>query len=260
MWGGWLHIHRMHIFPPTNVYRQLVLYALVLEGMELFVGFNVATYTLNNSSGFCPFLNRFWDWQMNVGDEIFEIFDFRFWKLFTSPGIVCIWMHKWVLLGLVPDLEGDFILGCAGSTCTKSNTYVCFLTISLHSQVMSVGRKRDTVLGTTFLLMSEIATMKAMKADPEELDIVQLPLHTPDGHPQGYISLSIILIGMYHFFHPLLQWEGANLSFNIGEVQIFSPSKLKSFLCCLCKLELSSNSTWLLVGSCLVACNTLHVP
>jgi len=50
------------------------------------------------------------------------------------------------------------------------------------------------VLGTTFLLMSEIATMKAMKADPEEIDIVQLPLHTPDGHPQGYISLSIVLI------------------------------------------------------------------
>jgi len=70
--------------------------------------------------------------------------------------------------------------------------------------VMSVGRKRDTVLGTTFLLMSEIATMKAMKADPEEIDIVQLPLHTPDGHPQGYISLSIVLIGMYHFFHHLL--------------------------------------------------------
>ena len=97
-------------------------------------------------------------------------------------------------------------LGYAGSTCTKSNTYVCFLRILLHllSQVMSVGRKRDTVLGATFLLMSEIATMKAMKADPEELDIVQLPLHTADGHPQGYISLSIVLIGMYHFFHHLL--------------------------------------------------------
>lgn len=93
---------------------------------------------------------------------------------------------------------------------------------------MSVGRKRDTVLGTTFLLMSEIATMKAMKADPEELDIVQLPLHTLDGHPQGYISLSIVLIGMYHFFHHSSN-EKVQISFTLDKCKILVHQKSKVF-------------------------------
>lgn len=63
-------------------------------------------------------------------------------------------------------------------------------------QVMSQGKVRDTLIGTTYLPLAEIARMKALRVDPEECDIVSLPLHRPSGRPQGYIRLSIIVKGI----------------------------------------------------------------
>lgn len=61
-------------------------------------------------------------------------------------------------------------------------------------QVFSQGKRKQKLLGTTFLPFAEIARIKAMRDDPEEHDCVQLQLTTPSGQAQGYLSLSISLI------------------------------------------------------------------
>lgn len=61
--------------------------------------------------------------------------------------------------------------------------------------MVSQGKRRHKLLGTTYLPLTEIARIKAMKDDPEEYDTVQLQLTTPSGQVQGYINLSISLVG-----------------------------------------------------------------
>lgn len=62
-------------------------------------------------------------------------------------------------------------------------------------QVFSHGRINDTLVGTTYVSLSEIARMNAMRVDPDEGNILTLPLHRPSGRIQGSISLWINLSG-----------------------------------------------------------------
>jgi hypothetical protein len=62
-------------------------------------------------------------------------------------------------------------------------------------QVFSHGRINDTLVGTTYVSLSEIARMSAMRVDPDEGNILTLPLHRPSGRIQGSISLWINLSG-----------------------------------------------------------------
>lgn len=71
---------------------------------------------------------------------------------------------------------------------------VLFPHSTITIQVVSQGKRRHKLLGTTYLPLTEIASIKAMKDDPEEYDTVQLQLTTPSGQVQGYINLSISLV------------------------------------------------------------------
>jgi len=64
---------------------------------------------------------------------------------------------------------------------------------TLTLQVFSHGRINDTLVGTTYVSLSEIARMSAMRVDPDEGNILTLPLHRPSGRIQGSISLWINL-------------------------------------------------------------------
>lgn len=63
------------------------------------------------------------------------------------------------------------------------------------SEARVEDRWRNTLLGTAYLSLAEIARIKAVKENPEDPDIVQVQLATPSGRVQGSISLSISLIG-----------------------------------------------------------------
>jgi hypothetical protein len=52
-----------------------------------------------------------------------------------------------------------------------------------------------SVVGTTYLALTDIARMKATKTNSEEGDIVTLPLHRRSGRTQGSIRLSVNLAG-----------------------------------------------------------------
>jgi hypothetical protein len=66
---------------------------------------------------------------------------------------------------------------------------------TLTVQVFSHGRINDTLVGTTYVSLSEIARMNAMRVDPDEGNILTLPLHRPSGRIQGSISLWINVSG-----------------------------------------------------------------
>jgi hypothetical protein len=73
--------------------------------------------------------------------------------------------------------------------------FVCAHTCG--GQVFSEGRIKDTLVGTTYISLVEIARMNAMSPDPEEGNIVTLPLHRPSRRIQGYIRLWVNLSGTY---------------------------------------------------------------
>ena len=62
-------------------------------------------------------------------------------------------------------------------------------------QVFSTGTVSPSVVGTTYLALTDIARMKATKTNSEEGDIVTLPLHRPSGRTQGSIRISVNLCG-----------------------------------------------------------------
>lgn len=62
-------------------------------------------------------------------------------------------------------------------------------------QVCSTGTVSPSVVGTTYLSLTDIARMKATKTNSEEGDIVTMPLHRPSGRTQGSIRISVNLIG-----------------------------------------------------------------
>ncbi|KAH9567121.1 hypothetical protein CY35_03G014500 [Sphagnum magellanicum] len=72
-------------------------------------------------------------------------------------------------------------------------TLVSYPQSTLTVQVFSEGRIKDTLVGTTYISLVEIARMNAMSPDPEEGNIVTLPLHRPSRRIQGYIRLWVNL-------------------------------------------------------------------
>ncbi len=74
---------------------------------------------------------------------------------------------------------------------------VCVCVHACGGQVFSEGRIKDNLVGTTYISLVEIARMNAMSPDPEEGNIVTLPLHRPSRRIQGYIRLWVNLSGTY---------------------------------------------------------------
>lgn len=79
--------------------------------------------------------------------------------------------------------------------------------MSVLEQVFSTGAVSPSIVGSTYLALSDIAQMKATKTNPDEHDIVTLPLLRRSGRTQGSIEVSINLTGatIQQMMYPLGQ-------------------------------------------------------